>query len=284
MAKRKEIRPMNGKPLNGKPQEITVEFERFTCGLAQKALDNMIKNRPVDHTRVGVMCDMVRNNEWEEYNGDTVKFSPVGQLLDGQHRMHMVLRMGKPMEFLVARGVPEKAFSTIDQIKPRSLGQLFSIAGEKSYTHLASAVRTFHMLSLGKSLGLTRSMRLTPGAAFKLLKKHPELRTAVSFGYEADARSVMGLGAFAGAYYACSLKDKKLAEDFFWSLGTGENLLREDNVYKLRKRFLQEQASLEKINRMSRLSLLIKVWNAERSGEKIEQLHLTKADTDSVIK
>jgi len=282
--KRKEIRPMNGKPLNGKPQEITVEFEKVTVGLAQKYLDTMVKNRPVDFARVGSYCDMVKNNEWEEYNGDTVKFTPNGQLLDGQHRMHMVLRMGKPMEFLVARGVPERAFSTIDQIKPRSLGHLLSIAGEKSYTHLSSAIRTFHMLSLGKSLGLSRSMRLTPGAAFKLLKKHPELRTAVSFAYEADARSVMGLGAFAGAYYACSLKDRKLAEDFFWSLGTGENLLREDNVYRLRKRYLQEQASLEKVNRISRMGLLVKVWNAEREGTKIEQLHLTKADLDSVIK
>ena len=43
-----------------------------------------------------------------------IAFTQSGRLLDGQHRLLAVQRFGRPVEFLVFRGVPDEAFKVID--------------------------------------------------------------------------------------------------------------------------------------------------------------------------
>ena len=75
-----------------------------------------------------------------ELNGETIKLSPDGRLLDGQHRLAAVVEADIPVEMTVTRGVAESAFRTIDRGRVRSIGDYLQHSGYKSGTSLGAAI------------------------------------------------------------------------------------------------------------------------------------------------
>lgn len=58
--------------------------------------------------------------EWDQGVAQTISVSQDGELVDGFHRLHAVIKSGKRIRFLVARGVPGEAFRNYDSGKGRS--------------------------------------------------------------------------------------------------------------------------------------------------------------------
>lgn len=64
--------------------------------------------------------DMARG-AWDTGVAQTISISDRGELLDGWHRLHAVVKSGASVSFLVARRVPSESFHNYDSGKARSL-------------------------------------------------------------------------------------------------------------------------------------------------------------------
>ena len=92
------------------PLNIDIEFVTVTRDMAWFWLNNSNnENRFVQQQTVHKYARRMLTNKWST-TGETIKFDPNGNLLDGQHRIWAFLETGlDEMEFLVMHGVPREA-------------------------------------------------------------------------------------------------------------------------------------------------------------------------------
>lgn len=62
-------------------------------------------------------------------NGEAIKFSNTGRLLDGQHRLLACVESGCSVRTLVIRGLPEDTQETMDAGKSRTMANVLELKG-----------------------------------------------------------------------------------------------------------------------------------------------------------
>src|SRR5882724_1512617 len=86
-------------------------------------------NRPLNDQHVKRIAAQIIDGKWE-FNGDTIKFSEDGDILDGQHRLWAVVEAKMAVETVIVRGIQKKAFATIDTLrKPRGGADILALNG-----------------------------------------------------------------------------------------------------------------------------------------------------------
>src|SRR5690242_20434665 len=83
----------------------------------------------------------VIKSENYELTGDTIKFSELGRLLDGQHRLNACVKQGSPIISHVIFGLKESVFDVIDQGKKRNAADILGLVGIEDPNLVAGAVR-----------------------------------------------------------------------------------------------------------------------------------------------
>lgn len=71
-------------------EKITAKVETITPDIAKTMLGENVNNRRISHDNVNMFAREMRNGEWR-FNGEAIKFSKDGRLLDGQHRLLAVI-------------------------------------------------------------------------------------------------------------------------------------------------------------------------------------------------
>ena len=81
--------------------------------------------------------DMVNGN-WR-FTGDPIQIAPDGLLLNGQHRLHAIIRANVRLKFVVIRNVDPAAQDVMDTGGTRSPGDVLTLRGLASGKQLAAA-------------------------------------------------------------------------------------------------------------------------------------------------
>lgn len=107
---------------------------------------NFENNRSVNTRAVRKYSEDMANGDWV-LSPQPITFAPDGTLIDGQHRLHAVIRSGVTVTFIVAGKVPLHAASGIDTGGTRALHQVMKIMGVKnvSATEVAMVRMIAHM-------------------------------------------------------------------------------------------------------------------------------------------
>lgn len=107
---------------------MNITQEIITPEMAREYLKFNTENyRSLSKDRVISYAGDMKNGEWQ-MNGEAIKFDETGKLIDGQHRLHAIIRAGVPVEMLVVRGVQESV-NIYDIGFRRSLGQIAKARG-----------------------------------------------------------------------------------------------------------------------------------------------------------
>ena len=103
----KRIKSMATPKNNNNNVNITTEFVTVTREMAFTWLDTTdIQNRGVQQQTVHKYARRMNTGKWA-VTGETLKFDPDGNLIDGQHRLWGFIETNfTEMDFLVMRGVP----------------------------------------------------------------------------------------------------------------------------------------------------------------------------------
>jgi hypothetical protein len=247
----------------------SVSIEQITPFVAQQMLDANTHNRPVSPKLVEVYAGAMARGEWDDHSQFVIGDN--GVLLDGQHRAAAIVASGAIITAVVLRGVDPSFQETIDVGKKRTIGDVLALRGEKNARALGAAVSMFRSIEKGT---IGRNQAATVKEVLAALEDHPEIRhhvlpphhhTIVKLGVGLTPATVASL------HYAFDLVDADDCEAFYESLATGANLPEGSPILALRKRL--ETAKTTKAARLrpkEGAALMIKAWNAYRSGESMK--------------
>ena len=257
----------------------SVVTENITPAKAREYLNTSTGNRPLSKVFILSYADTMKKGAWL-LNGVPIIFDVNGHLLDGHHRLQAVITAGIPVRFDVMRGAPAEAFSTYDNGRHRTVGQLLAMQGVKHYNLIGSIVNANQRLIKSGRLWENNSVDSGPHCKepkrtnddnYQLYRKDPK-------GYDKVAETIVRLqskcriisASWAGGLYYYLTHTGCYSEEevnpFFEALYT----LDSDAipaVTLLRKAITKEALSGRKMKAETLWAFLVKAWNTYISGE-----------------
>jgi hypothetical protein len=175
----------------GPAANVTVGVETVTPAMAAEWLATMPSNRTLNEKSLRKLTSEIDGGLWR-LNGEAIIIDAAGALRDGQHRCEAVVRTGKTIQSVVARGVDANFISTIDSGRSRTAGDFLAIQGVTHYNHVAAAINALAFYKVQSYAGLgvkskgtnMRSFRqgvsLTPQQIAIALDHNPGLMESVT--------------------------------------------------------------------------------------------------------
>lgn len=246
---------------------ITSGVETITPEIAKELLSRNSGNRSINDVHVNRLAKQMSNNQFD-LNGDAIRITDDGSLIDGQHRLSACVKSGVSFQSLIVRGLPKKAFLTIDQGKHRSHGDTLSALGEKNGKDISSALKIIERyFTAGLPVG---RKNFTNSDMVDLLDKYPDVRSCL--GGVTHPKGLFPRSIAIACNYLFRIRDEELASRFFDELISGTRLDEGSPVYILRERLMRNAMSKAKLKPEYIMALMIKAWNALRSGREIKSL------------
>jgi hypothetical protein len=238
-----------------------------TPSMAKDLLSRNKSNRPLRDRLVSLYARDMTQGQWQ-MNGETVKISKDDELLDGQHRLHAIIKSGKSIRMPVVRNLGKETFHTIDTGMRRSNAQILQIAGFENTTAMASAARFIFLQQISSSerVGMQKNA-VTSQEIIDIIKAHPLLHRFMA-KYVAGKRGEAGLRKFllsaaVGVFTLFAEKyGESIVELFIDQLISGEGLKKRDPVFELRERMISNRGAVAKLDHIAQMALLIKSLDA----------------------
>jgi hypothetical protein len=261
------------------PQVITPEmatkYLEKNIGL-QKG--DLIKNRKFSDRNIDFLYKQMKAGEWM-ITGDPIKFSDTGKLIDGQHTLMAIRKLGKPIEIFVAEGLKEEVFTVLDTGKNRTASDVLSMMGYSNATGLASAVRSILFFKnsgyTGESRG--RVSHATNQAVLRFVQKNEEINEVLSFAISIYQKfRFLNTSILATLYWELSKNNQTKCDAFFEKYSTGIDLSENSPIRLLRDKLLKDSVNKSKLNRRDKMAIFIMAWNSFLTNKKIHSLALPK--------
>lgn len=261
--------------------KIYTETIVVTPKLAEQWLNGNTHNRTLRNPHVDFLAAEIAGGRWRE-NGETIKFAPDKQLIDGQHRLYAVIEAGKPIRALVAWNVPRDSFHTIDVGAGRTAGDTLGVDGEEHGPAIAAALLALDDLLVRN--GSKSSCKIPNGRVRQLLEENPDIRAAVADVKQTRLGKVLPAGPAAALLCLFKRKDSVLAGVFAQAVATGVGLSADDPFYQLREMLQRNQKEKAKLPRIYIMAVTIKAWNRARDNRSSKILRWVAAESFPVIK
>ena len=265
-----------------KAANITADIEEITPEMANELLVTNINNRELRQSTLDRYAAQIQDGLWE-LNGDSICISRDNKLLDGQHRLHAVVRANLPITSVVVRGLDPATFHTKDLGRPRTPADIFFIKGEKNVFVLTAALRLLAIYKRGDGEMKTEYGRakgtILPNQLEKLLDSTPAIRNAVNICASAPHKKFLPGSVSAFLYYVLYSKNKTFTNQFFEKLGTqNKDLKPEDITILTLQGLLKQQKARGYTNQLQTSAYLILAWNAWITGKKLTSISWERAN------
>lgn len=125
--------------INGK--DVTVKKMTITPEMANEIIsysDSIFCNRKSNAAHYKLYSNDMKRDEWKT-NGETLKFSAEGALIDGRNRLNAVMLSGRPVDFLCVGNLDQTVADTIDIGMKRTLEHALKMQGY-AYENSAAAI------------------------------------------------------------------------------------------------------------------------------------------------
>jgi len=266
--------PRKPKPYSG-PVKTAVEW--ITPERAELWLIHNTHNRNVNETIVKRIARDIENENFH-LNGETIKISDDGTIIDGQHRLWAIVGAETGVWSVVVTGLPLSAQESVDRVKVRNISDALRMRGEVNSNVLAGAIAGAIILQSPTPSDVARAWP-SVDEALEYYGLHPEIKESVRYG-ENLTRVVKTSSTIASALHHIFAKiDEEDANAFFDSLTTGLNLTNDSPVYKLRDFMVKEMTAPRRVSRTRLSAFYIKAWNSYRAGKP---MHLLRWATGGV--
>lgn len=242
--------------------------------MAKELLKNNRENRRLRPRALSRYMQDLRAGNWK-LNGESIKVSEDGTLIDGQHRCLAVVETGIPIQTVLTTGLPDGAFDTIDKGIRRTPGDTLSSLGEKNASRVASALRFIvnYDPESGRGLGDRKEIISTP-QLLEALAKYPEVREATLLTKEE-------IQLFSPSCYMAIItlllqKNPEKARQFRRRIIKGAPISGpRDPILILRNTMLREDK--RNLSEADQMVYLISAWNAFVSNREVSSYRRSKS-------
>lgn len=266
-------------------QLTSTRVEMITPDYARSVLANQQPdtNRTLRKELVDRIATDITNGQWV-VNGESIIFANDNiTVLDGQHRLNAVVKANMPIASLVVRGVDPAAMSTIDTGAKRTNGDHIKMRLKVTdSTTVAASVAWIWRYRNGDMMGGSRTKAPSSQTVLQMLDEEPTIIDSRLIGRRCGKLIQPGLAA--ALHYLMALQDKTLADLFFDSLITGENLSMDSPTRVLRERLLKNALSRKKEPMPYLAFITIKAWNALRSGNTLRYFKIQDGEKFPMVK
>ena len=268
--------------LNTKIEKLLVSPE-----LANKFLKKNIKNRDLKPKQMITLRKALENGHWI-FNGDTITFDKDGNVVDGQHRLQMVIDTGISIVFIVVYGVDVGAKKTKDTGAKRNLADYLQMEGYANATNLAATIRAvsgYYVDDAPKCLGESPNRyTVTVQDGLEILEAHPELIKSSWYAINNKKNAPISPCAIATLYQVLTEISDEVGTEFMDQLINGTNLKFGSPIWKVRNFLLQKKMD-SKCGKCSSLrigyvcAVIIKAWNHEVQGWDLTDVELKRGES-----
>jgi len=257
---------------------MKTEVRIITPAIAKEMLKRNSKNRKCAEKHVDFLSREMSTGNWM-FDGQPIRFSMSGTLLDGQHRLSAVVLSGTSQEFLVITGIDSEAFKVMDTGKGRSASDVFTINGIQNSSVAAAATRLIMVINEGFS-GVATSAKLSNTVALENYNNYNGLAEIISttgpfyLGFD----KILPKSTIAGFRYLMAQKNCEVSDEFWSKVCHGLALEDKCPANALRKKLILDKISVSSLQRMDKMAMIIKAWNAYRKGQKLTYLKWVKTN------
>lgn len=260
---------------------MQVEVVNMTPDAASNHLAHNTHNRRINQATVATYAQAMKEGRWLQGGADAIKIASDGTILNGQHTLTAITQAEVPIEVVVYRDVPPEAQEVMDTGLKRSFANALSMAGESDPNNMAAATNMLYYWDKGlRGSGLTsmggslvKRAQIPQLVAF-FNENRDDIRAGVAAASKVRKQVRVGTRILSLANIVFNRIDTDDTAYFFERLETGEQLVKTDPIYQLRKRLQEESMKLSqgRIASAVLLGLVMKAWNLYRDGEQVQVL------------
>jgi hypothetical protein len=228
------------------------------------------RNRNVRANLVDAYARDMAAGNWE-MTGEPIKFARNGRLLDGQHRLHAIVKSGVTLPLLVVRGLDARAQLVMDSGARRTAADALSMDGRDHSTFLAAGARVALGLARG-SIEHLHSMGITHAEIRNFVDATPAFVEAVTLFCNYSRAIAAPKGVLSYVAWRLYLVDATASKEFFDAVASQEMLRKDDPRMVLAKRLftLRESRLIETPDAF--VAMFFRAWNHWRAGQPIHHL------------
>lgn len=252
---------------NGRQYTITGSVEIVTTDIAKAWLEGKHVNRKSSERRVKSYGRDRLADKWM-VTSQAIGFDTNNRLIDGEHRLRMVIDTGLPTAFLVIRGMPAETQHVIDNNRVRTFSDQFGMwTGTDRAKDRTAAANIIRLIMNGWTV---EAEILTHAEKAETLDRYkPELDWAMTAfaGRRSNIQPAAVVGAWAYAYGATN-EVARWVESFT----DGAGLERGDPLLGLRNYLITNASRSVMTRRSIALRTLRALWG-KVNGEKLSKLY-----------
>lgn len=255
----------------------------MTPNMAAEYLLKNTKNRRLDMRHVKKLANDMSNKKWV-LNGDMIRFNTIGDLIDGQHRLHAVILSGETVPMGIVYDIEDPdAFKTIDVgAKARGAGQVIAMMGMKNANTIgAISKRLIHWEKWqNKSEFTFSSLSFAEITQSEVIKYTEDNQDEIEFYFYEIYNSLAfkkcgSPTSLITALILCGRYDEKATQKFIDGIKTGINLQENSSIILLRDRLVSPPERRNRVWELELMALVIKSFNKFLYGKPLKTLRWT---------
>lgn len=237
-----------------------IVWEVITPQLAEEYLGkNASRNRNLLGASIQKFSNDMAAGRWRRI-GDAIRFDKEGFLIDGQHRLHSIVKANVEIVLPVLRGLAADDIHVIDTGRARTPANMLQISGYDNTTLRAAALRI--LLHIKQGPVTTRSITsYTFPEILEAAERHPDL--GESCKVMTPIRGIRPSLVVALHYIGgVLLGQRELADSFVHVIAKGIPTYEDDAAHKFREKMIQ--AKVDQRGRMTEVFTIragIHTWN-----------------------
>lgn len=259
---------------------MTIEI--ISPAKAAAYLNHNPSNRPLQHKWVNTLAESIKRGEWE-LNGEAIKIADDGTVLDGQHRLHGIIKAGTSIQTAIIRDIRRDVFPTLDQGKRRGASDALAIDGHKNAVTLASACRSIYYLESGQFTRFVGRMVSVPQIR-DVFVRHPTVEFWVHKFCSSKAKTFITSSMSSVLTLGAERHGQDVAEYFADGMITGVALDSRSPILMLRERMLESRGSGRPLTLSMQCALMVKSWNAYITGKPMGVLRYRPQEEFPLLK
>jgi len=251
---------------------MKIQTITLTPSKASELLKKNTNNRNVKKQRIVLYVNDILNNNWK-LNGESIKVSRNGVILDGQHRLIAVIKANKAIETVLITDLEQDVLPTIDTGASRTGGDVLNLHGITNSNSIAGGINKFYALLSGK--GSLNQRRVSTNSATLLeYNSKPDYYDnlhSVGSKYYIKWYRIISISDFIGYYAFFNTKySQDIVDSFF------ESILNRTGVASLLyDKLLQNTLSRKNISGGERNALIIKAFVYHVNGKTPKLLRIS---------
>lgn len=221
----------------------------------------------------GHLQSMIRDHREDLFivNAEPVHFDEDGYLINGHHRVTMVLKTGKPLLVAAIRGLPFEVYKSFDNTAKRSGGDALKLSGHVRTHSLAAALGTLESYEKGILADNARAV-YSPSTITTIADRHPGMTESQHI--EGKMRGFASPSTYIMTHYVLSRIDREAADEFFDKLASGASLEKGNPILALRNFLIKGNHRPRTV-----VVAVFRCWNDWRYGETRMLVRVNDNDT-----